>query len=59
MRRREKRSNDLDKMVTIDGAISHFSCPLEQISSVSMLDYAVANDEEAGVKDAFPNIFKR
>lgn len=56
--RREKRANDLEKIVIIAG-INSFTCPGEQITGIGLFDFAKANDSEAGVRDAFPNIFKR
>lgn len=58
LERREKRSNDLEKTVTING-INSFTCPVDEICAIGFADYAHANEEEAGVRDAFPNIFKK
>jgi len=56
-KRREARANDLEDIITVSG-ITEFSCPLDQITSIALVDFAHLNEQLAGVKDAFPNIFK-
>jgi hypothetical protein len=48
----------LEKTVVISG-ISEFTCPLDEITSIGWVDFAHANEQEAGMRDAFPNLFKR
>ena len=58
LKRREDRKNDLEKTVVIKG-IGEFSCCLDDITCVGLSDFAHLNEQEAGVRDTFPNIFKR
>jgi len=57
IKRRSERANDVEKTIVISG-ISEFTCPLDEIMAVGFVDYAKANEQETGVKDAFPNLFK-
>ncbi len=56
--RREQRANDLEKTITVTG-INSFTCPGDEITGIGYADFSLMNEEEAGVKDAFPNLFKR
>lgn len=57
---RDEKKNDLPKMVVLAGDCGQTcTMPLSTIHSVSWIDFATANEREAGVKDAFPNLFKR
>jgi hypothetical protein len=56
--RREARANDLEKVVTVVG-INSFTCPGDEINGISLSDFARENEAAAGVRDAFPNLFKR
>jgi hypothetical protein len=56
--KREARANDIDKIITVVG-INSFSCPGDEIAGISLVDFARSNESEAGVRDAFPNLFKR
>lgn len=58
LKRRESRANDLEKTVVVSG-IGKFTCPLDEISCIGLSDFAQSNEQEAGVRDAFPNLFKR
>jgi hypothetical protein len=55
--RREARANDVEKIVTVSG-INSFTCNGSEINGVGYVDYVRENAATAGVKDAFPNIFK-
>lgn len=55
MTKREQRNNDLPKMVELQG-INRVSVKLDDICSVGLVDYAKANEEERGMKEAFPNL---
>lgn len=60
MLRREERTNDLPKMIEIDGdGGNKTTLPLDHIRSIGLVDYAKVNAQQAGVRDAFPNVFKR
>lgn len=58
LKRREDRANALEKTVMVKG-IGEFTCSLDDISCVGWTDFAHANEQEAGIRDTFPNIFKR
>lgn len=59
LQRRGDRANDLPKIVEVDGGSGNkLSLPLEIVRSVGLVDFAQANAEAAGVRDAFPNLFK-
>lgn len=59
MQRREDRTNDLPKMIEAEGCGSKVTMPLCMLRALGFTDFAEANAQEAGVRDAFPNIFKR
>lgn len=60
MKRRREQGNDLPAIVTLDGAGgSSLTVPLDDITAVGLADFALANEQEAGVKDAFPRLFPR
>lgn len=58
MLKRADRGNDLPKTVEVVG-VNKITLPLDDIHSVALSDFAEANEQEAGVRDAFPNLFKR
>lgn len=58
MKDEAERTNDKPTMVEIEGSGQKVSLPLRNIRSVGLTDYAHANQQAAGVKDTFPNIFK-
>lgn len=58
IQRRSDRANDLPKTVRVEG-VGAIDMPLEDIGSVAFMDFAKANAAEIGVKDAFPNLFKK
>ena len=33
--------------------------PLDHLSSIALADYAIQNEQWNGVRDSFPNLFKR
>lgn len=53
LKRREERANDLEKTVTVS-CINKFTCPINEITSIGLVDFARVNEQEKGVKDAFP-----
>lgn len=57
IKRREDRANDLDKMVSVAG-IEKFTCTLDEVLSIGLVDYVRVNETQAGVRDAFPHVFK-
>lgn len=58
--RRNDRKNDLPKTVDIDGdAGNRITVGVDDISTLGLIDFAFANEQEAGVKDAFPHLFKK
>lgn len=59
MDKRAERSNDVPKMIEINGAVgTKLSVPTDHISSVALIDFALANEHERGVRDAFPHLFQ-
>jgi hypothetical protein len=56
---RVERKNDKPATVEIVGDGNMVTAPLDDIGSVALQDYAWANAEETGVKDKYPNLFKR
>lgn len=56
--RRAARNNDLPKTIEVRG-INSFSCPLDEVSGVGLMDLVKHNAEERGVKEAYPNLFQR
>lgn len=57
-KRKEDRKNDLPSMIDIVGDASKVSLPLSSLRSVGLADFAKMNEERAGMRDAFPNVFK-
>jgi hypothetical protein len=53
------RKNELPQMVEVMGASEKVTVPLDTISSVGLVDYAKTNAQMTGLRDAFPNMFKR
>ena len=45
-------------MIEVDGGVSKFTVPLDDVCTVSIGDFAKLNAERAGMRDAFPNVFK-
>ena len=59
LKKRAEKKNDLSQLVEIDGASgSRVTVPLDEIQSVALWDFALANTHEAGVANAFPHLFK-
>lgn len=54
-----KRKNDKPPTVEVIGDGNRLTLPLDNIRSVGLVDFAKANEQQAGVRDAFPNLFKR
>ena len=59
IKRKSDRGNDLPKLIEVEGTGNKVSLPLDNLRVVGLTDYAKANEQEAGVRDAFPNLFKR
>jgi hypothetical protein len=59
MTKKSERGNDLPKLIEVEGAHNKVSLPLDHLRSVGLADFAKGNEQEAGVRDAFPNLFKR
>lgn len=57
--RKGNRENDLPKTIHSIGTGCEVSIPLEQVTSVGLVDFATANAERTGMMDTFPNLFKR
>lgn len=58
--RRAERKNEIPKTITVDGGCgTAITCELDSVLSVGLSDFFVANEQEAGIKDAFPHLFKR
>ncbi len=58
LERRQDRKNDLPPTISLQG-INSFSCPLNDITGIGLVDLVKQNAEEHGVRDAYPNLFKR
>lgn len=54
---KEERKNDLPKMVEVSG-VGKVTIPLDSICSVGLEDFAWANEQLAGMHDAYPNLRK-
>jgi hypothetical protein len=59
MTRHRARANDGPDMVVLKGDGGEATFALADAHSVSLCDYAKQDKEQAGVRDAFPNLFKR
>ena len=57
LEKRSERGNDVPKLVKLSG-ITEFSAPLEDITSVSLVDFAINNEHMQGMADRFPHMFK-
>jgi hypothetical protein len=57
LERREKKANDLPVMLEVIGAGNQASLPLDDVRSVALCDFATANRQRSGLKEAFPNLF--
>lgn len=58
--KRNERGNDLPKTVEIDGdSGGKFTVGMDDISSIALLDFAWANEQEKGVAEAFPFLFRK
>lgn len=53
----EDRKNDLPKKLTIEGDSGTLKLPFDQISAISLVDYAHANEMAKGTAEAFPILF--
>lgn len=57
--KRSDRGNDLPTMVEVVGSANRVSVHLASIHSVGLQDFVRANDEEAGMQEAYPNLSTR
>ena len=55
--RRERKANDLPRMIEVVGAGNQVSLPLDDLRSVALGDLATENKHRSGLKEAFPNLF--
>ena len=58
LKERGDRKNDLPKIIEMTGDGNQVSVPLDEIRSIGLCDYAIADQQAAGVRDAYPNLFK-
>jgi len=58
MERRSEKANDLPKIIQVVGDGSEMTLSLDEIRGIGLCDFALANGEETGVRDAYPNLFK-
>ena len=56
---RGDRRNDLPSIIELQGSHNKVSIALDRIAAISLCDYVVGNEMRAGVRGAFPNLFKK
>lgn len=58
LKKRADKGNDLPNFLLVEG-INKLTCNFDHICAVAFLDLAYANEQERGVKEAFPYLFHR
>jgi hypothetical protein len=58
LKRKTEKANDLPLMVDVAGCGGDVSFPLETLHSVSLCDFATANEHERGLRETFPALFR-
>jgi hypothetical protein len=58
LKRQHDLANDLPKTIEVIGTGSRVSLPLEVVHSVALSDFALMNEQQKGLHDAFPILFK-
>jgi hypothetical protein len=55
MKKREDGGNDIP-LLEVQGGTSELSCSLGDVSSIALTDFQRTDDDEKGLRDAFPHI---